>query len=112
MPCPSFRSRDCNYFEAAFWWNVEPKDDPAFLPQFIDPRASAFPQTLLLGATFIGIASCIDTLHVLSTAALGASLIQRFKPSKAGRYVTSSMSMFIGLGLYVALGPSHKPQKN
>jgi threonine/homoserine/homoserine lactone efflux protein len=78
----------------------------AFLPQFIDPQAAALPQSLLLGAIFICIAACTDTLYVLTTAALGPTFIRRMKPGRAGRYVTAST--FIGLGLYVALSPSHK----
>jgi threonine/homoserine/homoserine lactone efflux protein len=76
----------------------------AFLPQFIDPRGPALPQSLLLGATFIGIAACTDTLYALTTAALGPTVIRRLVPGRAGRYVTATT--FIGLGLYVALSPA------
>ncbi len=80
----------------------------AFLPQFIEPHAAALPQSLFLGAIFIGIAACTDTLYVLTTAALGPTLIRRLKPGGAGRYVTAST--FIGLGVYVALSPPHTPK--
>jgi threonine/homoserine/homoserine lactone efflux protein len=78
----------------------------AFLPQFIDPRAAALPQSLLLGALFIGIAACTDMLYVLATAALGPTVIGCLKPRAAGRYVTASS--FIGLGVYMALSRSHR----
>lgn len=37
----------------------------AFLPQFIDPMASALPQVLALGAGFVAIAACTDAGYVL-----------------------------------------------
>lgn len=78
----------------------------AFLPQFIDPHSAALPQSLLLGCIFIGIAACTDTLYVLTTAALGPTVIRRLKPGRIVRYLTAST--FIGLGVYVALSPSHQ----
>ena len=79
----------------------------AFLPQFIDPQSAALPQSLLLGCVFIGIAACTDSVYVLTTAAVGPRVLRRLKPGRAGRFVTAST--FIGLGLYVALAPSQKP---
>jgi threonine/homoserine/homoserine lactone efflux protein len=72
----------------------------AFLPQFIDPAGSALTQSLRLGAAFVSIAACTDTLYVLAADTLGSRMVGR--SGRFGRYVTGLS--FIGLGLVVALG--------
>jgi threonine/homoserine/homoserine lactone efflux protein len=78
----------------------------AFLPQFIDPTSPPLLQSLLLGCVFIAIAACTDTLYVLSTAAVGPTMLKRLRPARYGRYV--SASTYIGLGLFVAFGDARK----
>jgi threonine/homoserine/homoserine lactone efflux protein len=43
----------------------------AFLPQFVDPARPPLAQSLALGAAFVAIAVCTDTLYVLAAARLG-----------------------------------------
>jgi threonine/homoserine/homoserine lactone efflux protein len=72
----------------------------AFLPQFVDPARSPLSGTLRLGAVFVLIAACTDTLYVLAADTLGSRMVGR--SGRFGRYVTGLS--FIGLGLVVALG--------
>jgi len=73
----------------------------AFLPQFVDPRGSALAQSLSLGAVFVSIAVCTDTLYVLVAGTLGARAVKRRGPSTIGRYL--SATSFLALGIFVAL---------
>jgi threonine/homoserine/homoserine lactone efflux protein len=74
----------------------------AFLPQFMDARASPLTQTLALGGVFVGIACCTDLIYVL-TASLAAPRLNR-----AARHAVWGNRLagtsFIGLGLLTALG--------
>jgi threonine/homoserine/homoserine lactone efflux protein len=49
----------------------------AFLPQFIDPAGNAILQTLLLGGTFIVIATVLDGSYALLAGGTGALLSRR-----------------------------------
>lgn len=69
----------------------------AFLPQFVDPRGSPLAQSLALGALFVAIAGCTDTLYVLTADALGPAL------AKLGGGASSYVRYFAALSL-VALG--------
>jgi threonine/homoserine/homoserine lactone efflux protein len=72
----------------------------ALLPQFITPNASPLGQSLVMGAMFVVIALCTDTIYVVTAAALGRRI--RLRMSRPyGRYL--SAATFIGLGLYAAL---------
>jgi threonine/homoserine/homoserine lactone efflux protein len=72
----------------------------AFLPQFMSRDASPVAQSILLGAIFVLIAAVTDSLYALSAGAV-APLLGRMRGAKrAGRYVTASA--FIGLGLFTA----------
>jgi threonine/homoserine/homoserine lactone efflux protein len=74
----------------------------AFLPQFIDPAASALWQSVLLGGTFVLVAACTDTMYVMAASRAASALGgARFG---AGRYLTASL--FIGLGLFAAASGS------
>lgn len=73
----------------------------AFLPQFMDPAASAMAQSLLLGAVFVMIAATTDLMYVFAAGALAPALKKMKGAGAAGRYVTASA--FIGLGIFTAV---------
>jgi threonine/homoserine/homoserine lactone efflux protein len=70
----------------------------AFLPQFMDPAASAFLQSAAFGAAFVLIAASTDTAYVLAAAAAAPAL---GAGSAWGRYVAAAV--YLGLGLYTAV---------
>jgi threonine/homoserine/homoserine lactone efflux protein len=76
----------------------------ALLPQFIPPGAAPLAQTLFLGAVFVAIALCTDSLYVLIAASLAHSIRRRSRWRPYGRYV--SAATFMGLGVYAALSSS------
>lgn len=49
----------------------------AFIPQFIDPAGGAFVQTLLLGGTFMIVATVIDSAYAFASGGAGAWLTGR-----------------------------------
>ena len=76
----------------------------AFLPQFIDPSASAITQSVLLGALFVLVAASTDTVYVLAAGRIAPALVGLKGARRYGSYMTASV--FIGLGIYTALsGP-------
>ena len=75
----------------------------AFLPQFVDPTHSPLGQSLALGAAFVAIAVCTDTLYVLATARLGPGIARLGMPPAVTRLAGCS---FIALGLVVACSDS------
>jgi len=72
----------------------------AFLPQFMDPAASAPVQSIALGAVFVVIAGMTDTGYVLAASIVAPLLLRMRGAAAAGRYVTASA--FIGLGIFTA----------
>ncbi len=79
----------------------------ALLPQFIVPTGSPLPQTLFLGAVFVAIAMCTDTLYVCMAAALAGRIRGSSRLPRAGRYL--SAATFLGLAAYAALAPPRTP---
>jgi threonine/homoserine/homoserine lactone efflux protein len=76
----------------------------AFLPQFIDPHASAALQSAMFGSAFVAIAACTDTAYVLA-AGIAAPALGNMKGSNAlGRYLTAAV--YIGLGVFTAASGS------
>ena len=73
----------------------------AFLPQFIDPSASAIAQSALFGAAFVAIAACTDTAYVLAAGAAAPALGTFGKARALGGY--ASALVYLGLGLFTAL---------
>ena len=73
----------------------------AFLPQFVDVQGSALAQSLALGALFVAIAACTDTLYVLAADALGPELAKLGGRISRVRYF--SALTLIALGVWVAL---------
>lgn len=80
----------------------------AFLPQFIDPSGSHIGQSLILGAVFVAIAACTDTLYVLGAALVAPRLRNLKGAGSLGRWLSGGA--FIGLGLLTAF-TSLKPAK-
>jgi threonine/homoserine/homoserine lactone efflux protein len=74
----------------------------AFLPQFVDPAGSPLEQSLRLGAAFVAIALCTDTLYVLAADTLAPRIATL--GGRAGRYIAGFS--FIALGIFVACGGS------
>ncbi len=81
----------------------------AFLPQFMDPRASTVLQGVLLGAIFVLIASCTDTVYALAASGIAPRLSGTPAGGlRASRYFTAGA--LIGLGVYSATSTgSSKP---
>jgi threonine/homoserine/homoserine lactone efflux protein len=75
----------------------------AFLPQFIDPHSSTMLQSVILGTSFVVIASTTDTAYAL-TASVIAPAMARAKARIVGRYLTAAA--FIGLGVLTATSDS------
>lgn len=76
----------------------------AFLPQFMSPQVSALSQSVGLGAIFVLIAAVTDSAYALAAGAVAPVLARSRGIGAAGRYVTASA--FVGLGLFTALGGS------
>ena len=76
----------------------------AFLPQFIDPTASAALQSAALGGLFVLVATATDTGYVFA-ANVAASAVGGARRGLAwGRYATAAT--FIGLGVFTAASGS------
>jgi len=73
----------------------------ALLPQFIVPGVPPLPQTVFLGAVFVAIAMCTDTLYVCTAAALAGRVRGSARWRGVSRYV--SAATFLGLAAYAAL---------
>ena len=74
----------------------------AFLPQFVDPaRGNVLAQTLLLGAMFILIGLCSDSLYAFVAGGAGDWLKRQPAFASAQRYVAGMV--FIGLGVTTAI---------
>jgi threonine/homoserine/homoserine lactone efflux protein len=79
----------------------------AFLPQFVNPATGAVAgQILLLGALFVLLASCTDSLYALLSSTLGRFLTRNAGFRRIQRYVTGSM--YIMLGVTAAVASSEK----
>lgn len=76
----------------------------AFLPQFIDPAASAILQSLLFGVLFVLIAVITDSLYVLTASVASPALTGLRGAPRCARYL--SASVLIGLGLLAAMSGS------
>jgi len=72
----------------------------AFLPQFMDPAASAAVQGMALGAVFVAIAAVSDSVYVLAATAVAS----RLRPGDAARRIgrTATAALYIGLGAFAA----------
>ncbi len=71
----------------------------AFIPQFIDPAGDALAQTLLLGATFMLVATLFDGAYALAAGGAKGLLARK----NVRRIEVASGSLLIGGGLWLAL---------
>lgn len=71
----------------------------AFIPQFIDPAGNALHQTILLGATFMGVATVLDGAYAVASARAGRLFARRH----VRRLEVASGTLLIGGGLWLAL---------
>jgi len=80
----------------------------AFLPQFVDSsRGSVAVQMLILGCTFVGLATITDGLYAILSGTFGYWLKGNLRFLKFQRYFAGTV--YIGLGLTTALsGSDHK----
>ena len=79
----------------------------AFLPQFVAPaRGAVVGQILVLGALFVLLASCTDSLYALLSSKVGTFLFRRARFRRIQRYITGSI--YIALGLTTAIAGSEK----
>jgi threonine/homoserine/homoserine lactone efflux protein len=73
----------------------------AFLPQFVDPGASAMVQSISLGAIFVVIAACTDSACVLAAGVAAPSLGGLKRAGSAGRCLTAAV--YMGLAVFTAV---------
>jgi len=79
----------------------------AFLPQFVDPaKGNVTAQTLLLGATFVGMAFITDSLYALAASSLAERMRGSQHFQKGQRYFAGLV--YLGLGITTALTGSKK----
>jgi threonine/homoserine/homoserine lactone efflux protein len=76
----------------------------AFLPQFMSADAVPMLQSMALGALFVSTAAVTDTVYALAAGAVAPALARARGARAAGRYLTGSA--FIGLGVFTALAGS------
>jgi threonine/homoserine/homoserine lactone efflux protein len=77
----------------------------AFLPQFVDTARGNVPvQVLLLGITFVTIATVTDSLYALGAGAAGRWLRNSRRWVRAQRYIAGTV--YIGLGVTAAFASS------
>ena len=74
----------------------------AFIPQFVDPSSSALPQILLLGVTFMVLATVLDGAYAVAAGRTGALLSR----SNIRWLERISGSCLIGGGVWLALDRS------
>ena len=82
---------------------LNPKTAPffaAFLPQFIDPAASAAQQSALFGAALVAIAPGTDSAYVLAAGAAAPALRNFERASAIGRQAAAAV--YFGLALFTA----------
>jgi threonine/homoserine/homoserine lactone efflux protein len=72
----------------------------AFLPQFVDPaRGAAWMQIVMLGATFVAVGLCTDSLYALLGGTAG-DWLRRKSQGESFRW----MRRYVPGGVYIALG--------
>lgn len=82
----------------------------AFLPQFVDPsQGAAWMQTLALGATFIFLAMCTDSLYALLSGTASDWIRRRYESAgfrRGQRYLSGGI--YFALGVFTAVSGSGK----
>lgn len=78
----------------------------AFLPQFVTQEHTPVLESAVLGSLFVLIALVTDSMYAFGASWLAPRLAGRQSVGKAGRYLTGST--FIGLGVFTALSGAKK----
>ena len=73
----------------------------AFLPQFMDPGASAMVQSACLGAAFVLVAAMTDTGYVLAATLVAPAIGASHRSAAWGRVATAGI--YFGLGIFTAV---------
>jgi threonine/homoserine/homoserine lactone efflux protein len=76
----------------------------AFLPQFIDPTASAAAQSIAFGVAFVLIAASTDCVYALAAGFVAPRLGRMRGVGDLGRYATAAV--YFGLGVFAATSGS------
>ena len=71
----------------------------AFIPQFLDPAGDPLRQTILLGLTFMAVATMLDGAYAVLSGGAGRVLAQR----NVRRIEIASGSLLVGGGIWLAL---------
>jgi len=74
----------------------------AFIPQFINPDGNAIAQTLLLGSTFMLVATILDTIYAIAAGQAGGWLTRK----NVRRVEAASGTMLVGGGVWLGLSRS------
>lgn len=74
----------------------------AFIPQFVNPQGNAIGQTLLLGFTFMAVATVIDGFYAIAAGRAGGLLTRR----NVRRVEIGSGSLLVGGGVWLGLSRS------
>jgi threonine/homoserine/homoserine lactone efflux protein len=80
----------------------------AFLPQFMNPAASAAAQGAFFGAVFVLTASVTDSAYVLAASSAASRLAGNATSQRLGRYATAAT--YIGLGIFAATSGPRGPR--
>jgi threonine/homoserine/homoserine lactone efflux protein len=72
----------------------------AFLPQFVTPGADSARQCIALGAIFVLLALCTDSIYAVVAATARARLTRIGRGSRVGSYAAAGV--YASLGLYAA----------
>lgn len=72
----------------------------AFLPQFVSPGGDSARQCLALGAIFVLLAMCTDSIYAVAAATARARLARISTGSRLGNYAAAGV--YASLGLYAA----------
>ncbi|TAG80693.1 MAG: LysE family translocator [Betaproteobacteria bacterium] len=72
----------------------------AFLPQFIDPKASVAAQSVMLGAIFVAIAALTDSLYAHAASRIAPLFARAKNASAVGRYFSGFT--YIAMGVLAA----------
>lgn len=69
----------------------------ALLPQFVDSPADFTRQALMLGALFVTVAGCSDSLYVVLSRSIARRLDRMTRGLRAGRYAAAALYAALGL---------------
>lgn len=107
VPARPERSRHALFWQGFLVSATNPKTllfYAAFLPQFVDPARPLLAQLVLLGATFLGLATVLDGAYVLLAGRIG-HLFRNGGRARLRQRLSGSLLIGAGLGLALARRP-------